>query len=339
MTEFNQYFRSHLKSTIRPFIYILVAVLVITLLIGISQQQIKYYNYNTGKWSYSQDYESLLYVPVMFMCILTYVIPVIEFSFFKKRINLDCAYSLPISRKAMGATHYFTGILMLLGAFTASYLINFAVLLSRSPGHFNFVPMIFHYFWCILLGFAMYSLMVFVFNQANTTGDGIWFMILYTFVFLLIAAAFYVITKHRVIDNTFLLIPWGYITDLTSCYQYSVELTAEGVTLFWQNPENIGCFIFHIAVGIASAAGFFITFGKRRMEKTEEISDSFFGFRVLIPLYAICGMLIFPSSGILAIWIAIELLAILGYTIYRRGFHYKKSDIAILCMLLIFLFV
>jgi hypothetical protein len=30
---------------------------------------------------------------------------------------------------------------------------------------------------------------------------------------------------------------------------------------------------------------------------------------------------------------------ILGYTIYRRGFHYKKSDIAILCLLLIFLFI
>ena len=336
MTEFNQYFRSHLKSTIRPFIYILVAVLVITLLIGISQHQpIRHYDYNTGEWVYSQNYDSLLSVPVTFMCILIYVIPVIEFSFFKKRINLDCAYSLPISRRAMGATHYFTGMLMLLGAFTASYLINFAFLLRQGHGHYNFIPMIFHYLVCILFGFAMYSLMVFVFNQANTTGDGIWFMILYTFIFSLIATSFNEFTNNLIRNDT-LLIPWGWIAHLTDCYQYYIELIVNK-TSFWQNPENIGCFIFHIAVGIASAAGFFITFGKRRMEKTEEISDSFFGFRVLIPLYAICGMLVF--SSVLGFWIAIELLAILGYTIYRRGFHYKKSDIATLCMLMIFLFV
>jgi hypothetical protein len=32
-------------------------------------------------------------------------------------------------------------------------------------------------------------------------------------------------------------------------------------------------------------------------------------------------------------------LTFIGYTVYRRGFHYKKSDIAILCLLLLFLFV
>jgi hypothetical protein len=44
-------------------------------------------------------------------------------------------------------------------------------------------------------------------------------------------------------------------------------------------------------------------------------------------------------TGRIIFWVIIELFAILGYTIYRRGFHYKKSDIAILCLLLIFLFV
>jgi hypothetical protein len=92
-------------------------------------------------------------------------------------------------------------------------------------------------------------------------------------------------------------------------------------------------------MGIAAAVDFFRTFGKRRMEKTEEISDSYLGFRTLIPIYAVTGMLCFQASDSIIFWVIIELFAILGYTIYRRGFHYKKSDIAILCLLLIFLFV
>ena len=75
------------------------------------------------------------------------------------------------------------------------------------------------------------------------------------------------------------------------------------------------------------------------MEKTEEISDSYLGFRTLIPVYAVTGMITFEVWDDVIFWVIIEFFAILGYTIYRRGFHYKKSDIAILCMLLIFLFV
>ena len=75
------------------------------------------------------------------------------------------------------------------------------------------------------------------------------------------------------------------------------------------------------------------------MEKTEEISDSYFGFRTLIPTFAITGMLAFAVWDNIIFWVIIELFAILGYTIYRRGFHYKKSDIAVLCLLAIFLFL
>jgi hypothetical protein len=38
-------------------------------------------------------------------------------------------------------------------------------------------------------------------------------------------------------------------------------------------------------------------------------------------------------------WVMIEICTLIGYTIYRCGFHYKKSDIAVMLLLLIFLFV
>jgi hypothetical protein len=310
-------------------------VLALTFLIGINAQPNFYYGYGSDKEI--RDYYSTLYIPVTILCFLAYILPVTEFSFFKKRINLDCAYSLPISRRAMGTVHYLTGLMTLLGAFTSSYLLNYVLLLSRGPGWFYFTPMIAHYFLCLILGFAMYSVMAFVFNEANTRGDGIWFMVLYSFVFVLIYFAIAEITELYRIHDGYGAIPWGVIDTMTVYYQSLVEIDLYSTILFWEKSEFVFWFFFWVIMGIAAATGFFLTFGKRRMEKTEEISDSYFGFRTLIPICAITGMILFQSFDTIIFPVIIELFAILGYTIYRRGFHYKKSDIAMLCIFLIFL--
>ena len=318
MTNFKQYFRSHLKANLRPFLYIFVAVLVFTFLLETNM---------------APHYETALTAPVILICVLAYILPVMEFSFFKKRINLDCAYSLPISRRAMGTVHYLTGLGMLLITFSASYLLNFLLLLSRKG--LNLTPMTAHYFLCLLLGFAMYSVMVFVFNEANTRGDGIWFMVLYTFVFALILALLPQFSS-KLYGTGFSFIPWGSFALITEYYQYLVESEWPWQANFWQAPQKFIGFFFWIVAGIASTVGFFLTFGKRRMERTEEISDSHFGFRTLIPVYAIFGMLATGEGWVIG-WLIIECLAILGYTIYHRGFHYKKSEIILLLLLLLFL--
>ena len=71
------------------------------------------------------------------------------------------------------------------------------------------------------------------------------------------------------------------------------------------------------------------------MEKTEEISDSFLGYRVLIPYFALTGII---ATLTFTTWVIFEILALIGYTIYRRGFRYKLSDIIVLLSLFIFLF-
>ena len=337
MTSFKSYFAAHMRSNLKPFIYILVITLSLGLILGLTGQPSEEWIYETQ--SYIKDYNSTLYIPVLFMCILAYVLPVMEFSFFKKRRNLDCAYALPISRRCMGAVHYLTGALILIGTFTLSYLLNFALLLTRGATYFNFPPMIAHYFLCALLGLALYSFMVFAFNEANTKGDGIWFMLLWTFIVALAvlaieeqASAYYSLAHGGC------AIPWGVMSSLTTTYQYIVEKGDLSFAYFWQLPECFVWLFVWCAVGVAAAIGFFLSFGKRRTEKTEEISDSFFGFRVLIPVYAVAGMICFGSIEAI-LWVIIEILALLGYTIYRRGFHYKKSDIIILASMIVFLFL
>ena len=73
-----------------------------------------------------------------------------------------------------------------------------------------------------------------------------------------------------------------------------------------------------------------------RMEKTEEISDHILGYRTLIPIYAIAGMIVFDD---IILWIIIEILAVIGYAIYRRGFRFKPGEIVFLIALLLFLVI
>ena len=337
MTGFKSYFSAHVRSNLKPLMYILIAVMVLSFIMGINGQPNEEWDYVTE--TYYDDYNSTLYIPVFFMCVLAYVVPVMEFSFFKKRRNLDCAYALPISRRAMGLAHYLSGAITVIGVFTLSYLQNLILLLARGVEYFNFPPMIAHYFLCVLLGLALYSIMVFQFNEANTTGDGIWFMILPTFIFILAIAALETVTDNwQIFNSDYCAIPWGTIDMLTSTYQHIVEKGDLEFATFWKTPECVIWLVGWIVAGIVAAIEFFVKFGKRPMEKAEEISDSFHGFRTFIPAYAVLGMLAFYELDVIG-WVIIELLAFVGYTIYRRGFHYKKSDIIILSSMILFLFL
>lgn len=327
------YLRDHIRDNLKSFLYIIVICMAITFVFAINGQiSINYKN--------ELEYASFIGVPATLLIICAYVIPVMEFSIFKKRVNLDCLYALPIKRRELAVVHYITGLLMLVIPYTLSYLLN-ALLLLRAPEAFDFSPLLPYYFVSLALGISQYSVFVFVFHKANTKGDGIWFIILWSFVLVLVLGA---LREMDIIDvyQTQFGIPWGLLTELTPGYSYLIEGIPEWSTWspdeMWENNQIVW-FIFWILAGIAATVGFLFDFGKQRTEKTEEISNSIFGYKVLIPVYAIAGMITFYVSDTPVFWLIIEIIAILGYTIYRRGFHYKKSDIIILILLIVFLFI
>lgn len=339
MTGFKTYFKSHFKSKISVFILILAVVATVTLIISIRSQPYQQTDYDEVKkeFVYSQDYRSTVWAPVTVLSFLAYILPVAEFSFFKKRRNLDCAYAMPISRRAMGMVHYLIGLITLSSAFTLSYICNLIVMLTRGSGYFDYAPMIWHYFLSLVLGAVIYSFLTFVFNEGNTVGDGMWFMFLYSLVFFFITFSFMVIVDASNVtdgNEVFCAVPIAVIYTLTGHAEYLIELDySEYHTNSWTSPGFIVWLVLWIILGVASVIGIYYTFGKRRTEKTGEISDSYFGYRVLIP---VCGFsLIVAFMDMLVMGIIVFVIAIIGYTIFRRGIHYKKSDILMLGLMLL----
>lgn len=350
------YFGYHLRSKWKLLLCITVIALALTFLLSVGGQKYAWIStdYDTGIATQRVEYNFTPGTSYSVLLICGCMLPITEFSFFKKRRNLDCVYGLPITRREMGVVHYLTGLICLIVPYTCAYFLNFLLLL-RYPEGFCYPPVLGYYFLSLLMGICAYSVNVFVFNQANSKGDGIWFMIFWAFIFLSLSSTWNSITKTYCMDglnwsdegyaqaeeiwsqkweihHNDMGISWAALSEIQMIYSEVIE-KADGATLasFWGDPWHVIWLVFWIVLGIGSVVGFVHTFGKRRTEKTEEVSDSWFGFKVMIPLYAILSVLSSVGSG--AIFIMI--LSFVGYLIYRKGFHLKKSDWIVLAILFV----
>lgn len=333
-TAAKSYFRYHLRSQWKLLLCIVLIALMLTVSSAATQKV---------ELSYTRDetlhttvhYNCTLEISLAVLVVCSYVLPATEFSMFKKRRNLDCFYGLPISRRQMGMVHYITGLICLVVPYTCAYLANFLFLL-RYPEGFDFAPLLSYYFLSLGLGVCAYSFNVFVFNRANSTGDGIWFMILCGFVVPVLIGICYgiysLIQPILLLDEGILEEYWrnstghmasyvGALGYVNMVYGGTIE-KSEHYTLMdlWGQWSNAAWLLFLSAAGIASAVGFTRSFGRGRPEKVGEVSDSWFGFKLMIPIYAAyfsvtLGMRLF---GLIA--------AFVGYLIYRKGFHLKRSD-------------
>ena len=127
----------------------------------------------------------------------------------------------------------------------------------------------------------------------------------------------------------------------TLYFENLIELkTVYGYSSFYDSYIQIWQIIAWMIVGVVALILFLLLFGRQPAEKTEEISDSWFGYKVLIPALAALAMLIYSlpaNDGGVITWFWVELITLIAYTVYRRGLRYKKSDIAVLLALCAFL--
>ena len=134
-----------------------------------------------------------------------------------------------------------------------------------------------------------------------------------------------------------------YFADLLSDYEMSAERDIMlHVTNAWAGSDTKFWFIFWTIAGILAFVGFVLNLNKKKAEQIEDISTSVFGYKTLIPLVAIPGImgtLSFDQASSYGDEISamfITLAAVVAYTVYRRGVKYKISDYVVMGILLLF---
>ncbi|MBO5870256.1 MAG: hypothetical protein J6Q89_05845 [Clostridia bacterium] len=377
------YFLHQLKANSRPLIVVAICVLILGFYICIDNMDrvyTHYYNDDTQQYVHIIDKEHpngqyydevldkmvdyktppreiktrelALYYPVVLLVIMCYVVPVWMFAFTKKRRNLDCCYSLPISKRGFGMTNYLVGLVLVFIPFLLSYIQNLIIYASISFEMFknlDFSVLTTHFLICILMGLILYTLFVFVFNEANTVLDGCIFIIAYSVIGFFILLSVSNVFNFNLYDYYVLkldgecAIPFAYFGELLSNYETTVERgVMSHITNAWADKGAKFWFIFWTIVGILSFVGFVLGLNNKKAEQTEDISTSVFGYKTLIPLAAIPGVIstldFNPpySYGDAISAMFITLAAVVGYTVYRRGVKYKISDYVVMGILLLF---
>jgi hypothetical protein len=312
-----------------------------------------------------------LSTPMTMLIILSLAVPVWMFAFLKKKRNLDCLYSLPITKRGVGIVQFAVGGITVLVPFVVSYaatLICYASYGSFATLGHNYL--IGHFAISLLMGFVLYSISVFVFEKANTVIDGIIFIAVYMVgLLLLLYAADEIIRNVCDIRNALVWaekvksggvgtehydshvlgywrhlsiyqdygVPAYYFGELLSSYEYcAMTVYHDMVSNAWADNGTVFWMIFWSIAGIASAAGAIYTFGTKKTESAEEISNSLFGYKLIIPILSFSLIL---AGGVLdgefATALLITVAAAVGYTVYRRGVRYKKSDYIIVGIMLV----
>ena len=327
------YLKQHLRQNLLTFIIVSAICCLVCFIFTIGNQAKQHIRY--PEYTRYTVYDPTLTMSVLVLCIMCLIAPVLEFHTFKQRKNLDFWFAMPISKQELGFVHHLTGYLLVVIPFTVCYLQNFIMLLSCGAATDRFLlPLVPHYLLCLLLGFVMYSVCAFVFNRASSVVDGIFTMVLWTSALFIAAFAVYIMLDDKFnllrIDSDALLNMWLFtpVINVTSAARNTI--VGRGTTFqlvsFFQNNAHLFPFILWLVLGFAGAAGNIFAHGSARVETVQDHSNSFFCYRVLIPLYVFSAISILYTSTNIAIRPFISVIALIGYIIYRRGFRFKLSD-------------
>lgn len=267
--------------------------------------------------------------------ILCMLIPMLESAPFKNRRNLDTLYFFPIKRREMALATYISGFVQVITIYSITFFTAW-IYLAVKTDCFALQYMLPYYLLSLLVGLATYSFFTFIFGQANTVVDGVlfcalWFVVPYWILSTVFQLGIFGDMPWRLRSA---IQEWGLayspINNLTVIFQDLIEVNQYiGYGDYYQSyayyyRQLWYFFVIWGAVGIASVWGYFATFVKKGAEKIGEISNSWFGYKILIPICGYCLMLL--MGEITVITFAIVALMVVGYIIYRRGFRFKLSD-------------
>lgn len=262
--------------------------------------------------------------------LLTFVLPIALFGFVHNRRSTDVYFALPISRKQLGITSLVFMFLICFGYFFISSVI--AYLLSRMQMPFGI--------FCGLLGISALSLFCLLcinslfFLIANNFFDGIIMVGAYTaFPYMLysVISGFYMDlvagANYISFHETFA----SYLSPLylsVANFYNLIEIEATKVGVIRYIPSINAIYILCIVVyTLLALYGLYCSFVKRKSERAEQVSNSFFAYPFVIHSYALGILAIFAFGlvssrngyrGFILYYLLLLFIYVVALFVYKR---------------------
>lgn len=288
----------------------------------------------------NQIYYAPISMPAIFMVVLSTLVPLCEFSFKMNKANIDTLYSMPIKRSKIHFARLIMGLIEIIIPFTLSYIILLIWILAAA-NFYSFSYFIGFYFLLIGLGIIVYLIIIFIYTRANTYHDGIIFIAFYA----IILEIFFSIIRS--------------FTDVVQAWSYS--LYSPFFTLCYIfNEKSLGHFIdgyvilnavlpviIYLLISIGFTFIYFHDIYRERPENISQKSDSWFGYKVLLPVTIVLLSIYALANNYIIIYILGAVGAYFVYVIYQRNFRIRRENVFIYfaslfigtCLGLLFLFI
>ena len=261
----------------------------------------------------------MVYVELLALC---FVVPAMTYAFKTSKKSVDCYYALPLKREKLYFIKTLVGLCMVLIPFTIAYWSGFLALWLRPENPYEMGWYVPHYFGLVFFAVMLYGFNAFVFTRANTVGDGIVFMIAYMFVVFLVV--FYGVLVTDTERDA-----WGVIEYLmpfmgSANFTFNMEELIMGDGCHW----SVWMFLFPAIYGVIGYTLLFTLLRFEKGENAEQVSDSWFGYKTLVPIYTaiaigLLGTLSEAKGACAILFCLFAAASLIAMIVYRRKFRFE----------------
>lgn len=226
------------------------------------------------------------------MCV---VMPFFIFSYKMNKRSVDMYYSLPLSRTKLTAVNFICGFICVYAAFTAGYLLGF-IIIAAKVRRLYLITYLWIYIASVIPAFTLYSISSFLYTRANSVVDGIAFVAMGMFSLVAAGGIINSVLEAAGVSyniSAIYFLPGWILNDIgigLGNRIYNPSYTAWEFDVAynkWRYLDDIGSLIGGIVtalLAVAAAVGLILSERHAKAENCKQISESVFGYKVMIPL-------------------------------------------------------
>ena len=297
-----------------------------------------YYDDGVGKYiRYFSSASSFISVAC---AIVATIIPILEFSFKTKKINVDHYYSLPFTRKDLYLSKFLVGLVEMISIITIIFISMMLFYVFRIPiNMFNLGGFLLYYLFVIVSCFVIYTFVTHFYMITNTISDGITNLVMACFALPALLLVFSemdlvlidIINGNINAGTSSFMFPYSPITVLTVISNNLVQYEAHKLKDNYLIQSYVS-----IAINVVLTILYLLNIQRyvknHKAEDASQISDNILSYKLFIPFYVILfSLLSFTNCGIWHdFFMAFVVVIISGYIltcIYKRKFILVKRDI------------
>ncbi len=270
---------------------------------------------------------------------LTFILPVIQFTFVHKRNSADLYFSLPVKRKDQLITNILFSFLVSFGYFLLSLLIIYIFMAHSAVGLRLIVMLI------LVSAIGIMELLIIhsaIYLIANNEFDGIIMLAAYACIPLLVTICAHVFAYNMIAGITASSLNFSNISLLSPIYM----IFSNVITLLQEQPLKISYCIMPVLFTLAACYIAWKNFVERKTERAEQLSDQFLAYPFIIHIYAFLILIVLAANviidglnDVLIFYLLLTFIYIVATFVYRRKIEINLKYVSIYVVSIIASFV